>query len=85
LFLGEETAVGLKPDTAPSKSLTLPHGRATEHADAQVSSPRVSKGCASRNDLQDFDGPVKPEMRLKSLPKTTDGLTNKYGFQPCWL
>jgi hypothetical protein len=33
--------------TAPSKSLTLPHGRATEHADAQVSSPRVSKGCAS--------------------------------------
>ena len=42
--------------TAPSRSLTLPHGRATEHADAQVSSPRVSKGCAQPNDLRDFDG-----------------------------
>jgi len=45
--------------TAPSKSLTLPYGRATEHADAQVSSPRVSKGCASSNDLQDFDGALR--------------------------
>jgi len=31
----------------PVKSLTLPHGRATEQAQTQLSSPRVSKGCAS--------------------------------------
>jgi len=30
---------------APSKSPALPHGRATERAEAQISSPRVSKGC----------------------------------------
>ena len=32
----------------PVKVLALPHGRATEQAEAQVSSPTVSKGCASR-------------------------------------
>jgi len=31
----------------PSKSPALPHGRATEEAEDQVSSPRVSKGCPS--------------------------------------
>src|SRR2546423_646458 len=31
----------------PVKVPALPHGRATEQAAAQVSSPRVSKGCAS--------------------------------------
>jgi len=35
----------------PSKSLTLPHGRATEQGPAQLSSPRVSKGCASTQSL----------------------------------
>jgi len=49
--------------TAPSKSPALPNGRATEQAEAQVGSPRVSKGCASRalrqrDDLGDFDGAV---------------------------
>jgi len=33
--------------TAPSKPPALPYGRATEQAEGQVSSPRVSKGCAS--------------------------------------
>ena len=44
----------------PVKVPALPHGRATQLAEAQVSSPRVSKGCAwavpQRNDLRDFDG-----------------------------
>ena len=52
---------------APSKSLTLPHGRATEHSDAQVSSPRVSKGCASCYDLQDFDGALGVARILTNL------------------
>ncbi len=59
--------------TAPSKSLTLPHGRATEHSDAQVSSPRVSKGCAACNDLQDFDG---------ALPLTVRQSRNKRFYFP---
>ncbi|PYV38344.1 MAG: hypothetical protein DMG06_25890 [Acidobacteria bacterium] len=39
------------------KSRTLPHGRATEQAQAQLSSPRVSNGCASTYHSRTLTGP----------------------------
>src|SRR5207244_262912 len=62
----------------PVKVPALPHGRAIEQAAAQVSSPRVSKGCASPQlSYGTLTGPCLPNIHALT-PEGRHGIYSEF-------